>query len=545
MSKKLRLLFALPLALIGCVDAPPVETDVAAQWVPIDPPDHEDQGQGGGPEVCKTVNLSGRVMYNDLRDSGRFGDRSTLFVTQAGTKDPFDGGSGDRENYLGMKGAQIMVYEIDLQTPANQGCTRTAYVSSTHADEDGVWSWTGQVCDRCRVDGEGANDNNVSVGVKIGLSYCDDAGGGCFSVDDPVSNGTDHHDGTWSGATWTRWWRGVDATTPRRVTNSTPISLGVDYFQANLPAVRMEVTDTYAKAANIFASMIDVTERVHVVEGVPFDRARWGTIRAYYPSLTGGVAHSHQADKICISDRNSWIDGSEVTHEYGHLIHFWQWEGFGKWQSFCKDSDGDGELDVVNNDGVEDDTDFNGDDVPDDGDFRHECSEGRDENTGELQREHAGAAFKEGWANFISRVTFEGANTGHSCGTIQSQTPTAPSFRLFNNALACPAGAATCIEGRHFIEDVEQALCEVYDGDGDDTLNLTFADMIDTLQFVWSLADPADRQEVIDADTFGIHDTAVVPLGICRFAETLDGAMGLSRADVESAMAGAKIECNL
>lgn len=526
--------FACLLPLAGCVDTDepvePVETDLAPQLVPIG----SGETTGGGPEVCKTVSLSGRIMYNDLRESGRFGDRSTLVITVPGTEDSF-GDSGDRENYLGMKGVKIELHEVDLLGLSHQGCARNALEGSTYADDDGSWSWTGEVCDVCRIDGEGANDNGVSVAARVVLAHCDDPSEGCFSVDEPIPNGSDHFDGNWSGTTWYRWWRGADLTSPRRLFNATPVSVGVDYFQTNLPSVRMETTDLYAKASNIFASLIDVTERVHGVEGVPFDRARWGTIRAYFPNGTGTGAHSHQADRFCVGEfAGHWIPGSETTHEYGHLVHYWEWDGVGKYHSFCMDSDGDGELDTIDEDGH---------DTDGDGDGRKECDEGGDE-TG-VQREYAGAAFKEGWASFVTRVTFEGANTGHSCGSIHDRAPTAYSFRRFDNSLVCPAGAATCVEGRHFIGDVERALCEIYDGDSDDTLDLTFADMVDTLRLVWTTADPADREEVREASTFGIHDTAIVPLGICRFAETLDGAMGLPRADVESALAAIQLECNL
>jgi hypothetical protein len=512
--------------------------------------DHNDQGSGGGSEVCKKVTLTGRILYNDLREQGRFADRSTLFPNLLGAKDAW-ANSTDRQNYLGMKGARILFYEVDSLTPPNQGCSTTAvvYVGSTHADSKGEWSWSGTVCDTCRLDSEGAGDNGVSVAAKISLDHCPSPESRCFSVDDPGNNGThDHYDDNWSGTTWSRWYRGADTATPRRIFNATPVSLGYDYFQANLPAVPMQPTDLQAQAANVFASMIDATQRVHLDENIDFDYAKWGKIRAYFPSSIGGTAHSHQADRLCVAapqtrddnngslyqNRNpdNWIDGYEVAHEYGHLVHYWQWGGFGKWQSFCFDSDGDGHVDRLTANGVDFDFGLSGD-----GDFVDECKESSS------QREYAGTAFKEGWAKFIARVTFEGANTGWSCASLNGRTPIAPGFRLVDGQV-CPAGATTCSQGRHFYDDVEHALCEIWDGDSDDTLQVPLTDLVESLGFMWTKGD-AYRSGIINANSFGPTDTSTAPLGLCELAEHLVEHLGLARADVRSALRQAKIDCNL
>ncbi|MEZ4400823.1 MAG: hypothetical protein R3B06_12435 [Kofleriaceae bacterium] len=488
-------------------------------------------------------------MYNDLREAGRFADRSTLLVNVAGSRDAW-ATSPDRQNYLGLKGARILFYEVDATTPPHQGCAATEYVGATQADDDGVWSWTGTVCDMCRVDGEGAQDNGVSVAVRVALDHCATPGEGCVSVDDPGTAGlTDHYADAWSGTTWSRWWRGADTSSPRRIFNGTPVSVGVDYFQATAPSAPMVVTDLAAQAANVFASLIDVTQRVHVSEGVPFDQATWGKIHAYFPSPIGGSAHSHQAGRLCIAapqwrddadpslyqarNPQTWVGGDEAVHEYGHLLHYWRWDGFGKWQSFCFDSDGDGWIDQVDAQGRDIDFGLTGD-----GDGADECAESSE------QREHPGAAFKEGWANFIRRVTFDGANVGLSCGSMNGRTSRASTFALGDGTPVCPVAGVPCEAGKHFAGDVEHALCEIWDGDLDDTLHASLSDMLDAVANMWDVADVSVQADLEAADSFGPGRTAIVPMGLCKFTGRLRRHVGVAQADIDSALAVAGVVCD-
>ena len=423
-----------------------------------------------------------------------------------------------------MWDGKVSIFEIDQNYVGTSGaCAPTSFVGSTQIANDGTWSWTGTVCDSCRLDFDGASDNGVSIAAKIVLEKCDVSGVRCFSVDDPQGQGAlDHYtDPAKWGAPWSRWYHAATSTAPVAIHQQTVLDLGVDYFQTSYGLTPGSSADLAAQAANVFASMVDVTRRVHLDLDLPFDHGTWGQIRAYFPSVTGGTAHSHQADRLCVTAPAAWVAGDEATHEYGHLTHYWVWGGVGKWGSFWYDSDGDG----VTSD---------------------------DQGESNITREYAITAFKEAWAEFISDVTFDGANVGHSCATIETRTPVAPAFTLFDGSLVCPAGGATCTQGRYIIKDVEQTLCDLWDpaetnvaNVDNDRLQLTLLALQQNLAKVFAEADFwTEAWNVIVATSFGPTNTATAPLGLCRFAEKLV-AGGTSTSLLTETLAANKIDCGL
>jgi hypothetical protein len=118
--------------------------------------------------LSKTVNVSGRLYYNDLRKIGRFEWRTDTSGA-SGTQHYY--GYGHRSNQLGLLDATVAIYEVD--TSIGSGCASTDLMGSTTVGADGAFSWTGTVSDAC-AEGLGA--------LKISLRYCDSAGTRCFSV---------------------------------------------------------------------------------------------------------------------------------------------------------------------------------------------------------------------------------------------------------------------------------------------------------------------------------------------------------------------------
>jgi len=181
----------------------------------------------------------------------------------------------------------------------------------------------------------------------------------------------------------------------------------------------------------------------------------------------------------------AWFEGSVVAHEYGHLVHYWQWDGFGKWASFC----------------------YGGESAP--------CDEGG-------APEYVLAAFKEGWADFIRKVVWNGLNNGdgYGCDNIETRSPQGSPYPT------PPATASLATIGRRWIPDVEQSLCDIWDNNGDsatygsttytDTSNTSLVDMVSHLNLVWILR-PDQHSDITSASTFGPTDTATTPIGICEF----------------------------
>ena len=172
-------------------------------------------------------------------------------------------------------------------------------------------------------------------------------------------------------------------------------------------------------------------------------------------------------------------------------------------------------------------------------------------------KEYALAAFKEGWASFISRMTYnDEASAANTCATVETASP-----------LGCIRGKSLlCGEGRHYITDVIYALCDLWDSNKDtakwrqpgSTANsLAPIEYTDTAQAglftlrsglvkMWAEASADEKKDVREATAFDpdLGHTATAPLGLCRFSQALIGG-NLSRTAVESALAVNGIECNL
>lgn len=472
--------FSLLVALSACVDQPAVDTHA-------EPLAQTQDGTPVGPSYtnfCRTVTVTGSVFYNDLRTHGRFTLRAKPDGTD-GTRESF--GSGDNVNYLALRDAQVDIYEADLSYGSGASCFATALMGTTTVERDGTFSWTGQVCETCGADLDGGQNDDLSIAAKISLRNCDDANTRCFSVRDPNGAGVSNHfDDNWDGTTWSRWHAGASSTSPKRI-GGTSANAGTDYFQAT-----GNPTSQAARAANVFASMVDVTRKVHVQIGVPFGQPE---VAAYFPNVIGGIAHSHESGRLCVTDpgSNAWIDGSEPIHEYGHLVHYWAWDDHGKWVSYCYDD---------NHDGIEN---------------NNECAESYS------QEEYANAAFKEGWADFIAGVTLDGTGSSKGCDAMEAD----------GNLLGCPG----CVSetGRHFFRDVTRVLCDVWDEPGEcvqrgnavycDNTDETLVTMVNDLEDVWAHANADDRREVETADEN--HPAIVSTFGICTLFDEL-GDSGIS-----------------
>jgi hypothetical protein len=540
----MRLLHLLSIsALFACASPPEPEPELAATaqyigedrdtgepWYPDtggDGDDGDDSDDNDGAMECRTVTISGSVFYNDLRSTGRFGDRWSPTNVQ-GTKDAW---GGDNRNYLGLRDAVIDFFEVD-DTTSGEGCVQTSLVGGATIDSHGDYTWTGQVCDACDADHDGTNDNGVSLAGRIRLRFCNNDR--CFSVRDSLgmpTSSSSHFGDTFVGTEYRRWLRGASLTTPRTFVASTTATLADDYFQNSASQTAGDPADLYAQAASVYASLVDTTRILHYTHDVPYDKDRFGEVQVFYPSVlgdeSGGGAHSHQPEykgtsRFCVESQmdgrgpwidpppmnkppyddlpgffgpetynarvpEAWFEGSVVAHEYGHLVHYWQWDGFGKWTSFCYDD--------------------------------ASCDEGG-------APEYVLAALKEGWAEFIEKVVWNGLGNGfgEGCDNIERDSPEGAPF-------ATPGALSTI--GRRWFPDVTEALCDLWDTGADstgynnvvysDTSSTPLAEMVSHLELVWILATGAQRSEIMSASTFGPSDTATTPIGICEFVDRRAG----------------------
>lgn len=513
--------------------------------------------------ICRTVTVKGRVFYNDLRRNGRFSLRTNQ-ANMKGSAEPWTTKPkpGDNANYLGLLDGTVRLYEYDGSSGI--ACQQTSYVGTAIIQGNGEYSWHGEVCDSCAADGDGGDDKGVSIVAQVSLENCTAPDSRCFSVRDPKGAGIDdHYNDKWDGPVYARWLKGAELARPHVASKGGLVDLGDDYFQAERAGqVPAHLDDLPAQAANVFASMVDVTRKIHLESKVPFDHAKYGEIKAFFPSVIGkstGGAHSHQAGRLCvgapqieatIQARNfqawldgprtekwtggydtigdsdyeplhpeDWIDGGTVAHEYGHLVHYWAWDGVGKWASFCmRDAD---------------------------------CDESS------ATKEYAQAAFKEGWADFIRRVTYdEEPSAANTCATADIIAP-----------LGCTSNKLPlCSEGRYYITDVRSTLCDMWDSRKDTAkwgkrtsdphvlVPIEYTDIaqagIYTLRSalvkMWNEASANEKKEIREATAFDpkAGKTATTPLGLCRFSQALIGG-SQTKVKVESALAVNGIDCGL
>jgi hypothetical protein len=527
-----------------------------AKEVPIDdpgsPPQDHTQGKAA---VCKAVTVTGHVYYNDLRRNGRFSQRRDM-QNAPGHASPWTSkpAAGDNENYLGLRDATVRLYSYNAFHQLNS-CPQTNLAGKVTIDQSGKFSWTGNVCNNCPGIPPGAPEDSVALIAQVALEQCDSPTARCFSVRDPKGEGEkNHYDDNWDGVSWSRWLRGADMSKPRTVRTNGTIDLGNDYFQDESAApTAAKVGDLAAQAANVFASMVDVTRKVHVEGKVPFDHARYGEIKAFFPSVIGherGGAHSHQAGRLCVGapqlgasyepndfkewlngprtekwtggytvsgdndydarKPETWLGGGETAHEYGHLVHYWAWGGVGKWASFCY-------LDNA-------------------------CEERVD------TPEYSLTAFKEGWAEFVSHMTYDDeADAADTCATVESDA-----------SLGCgksgAGSSALCKTGPLYIVDVKHTLCDLWDGKRDlarwgtqayrDETSLGIATLRDGLVSLWKSASKDEKKELKEATSFEGRTAATAPLNLCRFVPQLTSST-VSLASLKENLGVNGIDCEL
>lgn len=212
-----------------------------------------------------------------------------------------------------------------------------------------------------------------------------------------------------------------------------------------------------------------------------------------------------------------WVDGYTIAHEYGHLVHFWAWGGVGKWASYCMKAD---------------------------------CAEST------ATKEYAQAAFKEGWASFVGRMTYNDESTAaDTCATVDDDAP-----------LGCVSKTPLCTTGRYYITDVRSALCDMWDSTKDigkwgkrtsdprvleplnftDTAQAGIYTLRSALVKMWDEASADEKKEIREATASDPKDgkTATTALGLCRFTQALISDTQ-PKANVETALLVNGIECDL
>lgn len=546
-------LLALALAwTAACGGAPPGR---AAQMALITEEGEIVQGGGGGAEnggvtipVCKTVTVSGQIFYNDQRQYGRFPMRYAASIggaaQQRGTQ--YKLAADPDNNYLGLFEATVKVYEVDPLYGDPQ-CSQSELVGQTSIDAHGSFSWVGEVCDPCTYDDVYETDADdaagVSVAVKIELRQCDDAEQRCFRVVDPAE--ADHplrKESSTDGTLYARWHRAAGLTNPA-VVHGSALALGRDDFEETAN----DSDDNDAQAANVFASLVDVTRKVHRAHGIPFEFDRYGEVYARYPATYVSLgAHAHESAMICISKPKGdpvvvlapqtfdpktgepsvevetpmtitptlWYNGFLLMHEYGHLVMYRAWDGQGSNVNYC---------------------------------FGEEEATGCGESQGD--DEYYATALKEGWAEFIQNVTLNDVDPG-------TETENAIGCQYQTEApVNCP-GPLPCAQGDRVATNVMKALCDWYDVADDNTPICKARDHFGSQDLLGIWLELRDAWSAARASQRGAYDWVLHPAGaadnglrLCdlaaHFIDVTHGGDGVIRDNVSDFLENAGIDCAL
>ena len=465
---------AAALAIGGCGDAsaPTAEAASQAQYVPID--DSHVEHYDAPSTTVTSINLSGKVLFDDARDYGRFGLRKT----EAGVSGTHRNltANPSAANLLGLREATVEILEIDRNFNIDEAdCSPEQVVATTTVGEDGSWSVSlPSVIDPCGSDDDGSG--KVLLAVKVSLRYCDS--NRCFSVRDPSSGVSDL-----AMTPWYLYHQNAGPTNPKTIGSGTTLNMAKILFE-DTAAVRDLActkwikgtcqdsieTDIRHEAAMIFSGLVDVTRKFHVQYAWPFQKPDYGEVFVRFPSTVDNSA-TYGTNLIRIIQgqlKKGWVP----LHEYGHVLN-------ARVASFASArlNEGYNRIPCGVNFALSpsDEAYLTG--------FVLDTVEECDSWSRDGQLEWSTSAFDEGFADFVAHVTLEGLTADEAevqyrlgCGEAafddNAEPESVPSDTISgfgrNLVLGCGELGAGCVDGKSYPTNVARALCDMFDARQDD-----------------------------------------------------------------------------
>lgn len=410
-------------------------------------------------EDALAENISGSVFFNDLRTYGNFEWR---YNTNQATGKQTTSREETAENYLAGLDMTVDVFEVDPKG-FGKNCRPSEYLGSTTVDKLGNFSFNITTKDKCRED----RNTDPDIALKISLKYCV-PNERCISVrnwndsyttSDNLFQPDDLNCTTLEKTGYNvfyLWHNQANEKNPIEISNDS-VNLSAFKFQEDQQKTSFE--DQYTQAAMVYASFVDSTRMLHVLNKIPFEQA-YGEVIAVYPSLASdGRAFSAQRFDIGSPD-SEWISGQKPAHEYGHIIQRRSYNGtYG--YSQC-------------------------------GEFDYMGYPSWSANTPEYPK----TSFKEGFANFVSHVSL----LNYACNLEDFDDNS--SHEIYG----------TSEDGLYYPGNISKYTCDWQDNRYDDDANLegygdsfSMADLSlirDVLKNMWQSASNEDRQAGLDICSF-------------------------------------------
>lgn len=239
--------------------------------------------------ASRTVTVEGRLFYNDLRESGRFEWRRD----PAGSVGQKVGFSPGAMNLLAAWFVVADFYELDTvdTSTSHPTCKAEESLGSSTINSRGEYSLTRSIADDvCGADGDTAPD----IGVRFRLRYCN-SGKRCFSVEDDNQNN------------YRLWHHNAQPSAPLQGTAGTHVLTDFTFQAAPY--------DDYAKAANLYAGIVEGTNVWHLQTDVSFFEGGEDELFVRFPSSTATVPSTTSGHQIHHPQVCEWIKGG--WHEYG------------------------------------------------------------------------------------------------------------------------------------------------------------------------------------------------------------------------------------
>lgn len=385
--------------------------DVAARQPAPTPEKATDADGQRRPSVAaaNAVTLEGRLFFNDMRRDGNFKLRRYPDGSEGAKSASRDPGTS---NFLAARAVVAEIYEVDDATFLNTRCQRLDLLGSVAVQSNGDFSFTTTHVDRC-----GQDSSTLRLAVQFRLRYCngpgDDEPDRCFSV---RTQGND---------VYTVWHGQASESRPFLAAAGSHM-LDDAFFQAS--PLNGDRADLTAQAANMYASLVDAVVIWHVDNPVPFYFEPYGEVTLHFPSTRPDKCKTYSTTEIhCrLVSEDGWVTGDAPAHEYGHVLQRRAWDGT---TGPCGDCPGG----LYERDG--------------------------NESWSATTKEYPNAAFKEGWANLVQRVSHDTC-AGH--------------FDANGNSAVLPdTGGRTPIppkDGKAYPRNVTKLLCDWFDEVADDDL---------------------------------------------------------------------------
>lgn len=399
------------------------------------------------------IELRGRLFYNDLRNHGRFALRQS---PEGDVGAEQEDARVDWANLLGALDVVVDIYEIDGETSGD--CQRAEHLGSSSVGPGGDFQIIVAGQDPCGDDPTGGS----ALAVAFRLKSCHDWH--CYAtVDDDI-------------VVYRLWAADATLTAPLTLSPGTH-TLGDYLFAADVDAEDLYRGD-HDQAASVFASAVDITRWAHREGGIDAEPRTFPMLKIRFPSTGAPNARASGSSLIHILKPSRHFQNNGLFHEYGHTIGFRAFRG------------GSGSCST--------------------------CDGGQYERNGNsswspTELEYPYAAFKEGWANFISK-----AIGGGCTGRFDDNAQTEVLGRTDSGRDAPPPQ-----NGDGVPRNVTRFLCDWLDdepdddpaipGEGDVLHAAGLSELYDLLRDMWTRIGDRDALDVCSVIHWYIDPTATPP----------------------------------